>query len=158
MTGFDEGRPLYIREQNAEMNLANFMRDKLYSSLATLKIGCDIMLKDEKVGVDSITGHGGLFKTKGVAQSILAAALNAPVSVMETAGEGGAWGMAILASYVVDKAEGETLDKYLSDKVFAGMSAETIAPDAEDVKGFDEYIDAYKKALAVEKAAISSTR
>ena len=158
VTGFDEGRPLYIREQNAEMNLANFMRDKLYSSLATLKIGCDIMLKDEKVGVDSITGHGGLFKTKGVAQSILASALNAPVSVMETAGEGGAWGMAILASYVVDKAEGETLDKYLSDKVFAGMSAETISPDAEDVKGFDEYIDAYKKALAVEKAAISSTK
>lgn len=158
VTAFDEGRPLFVREQNAKMNLANFMRTNLYASLATLKLGCDIMLKQEGVKVDSITGHGGLFKTKGVGQSILAAALNAPVSVMETAGEGGAWGMAVLASYMIQKKDGEDLAAYLSDKVFVGMKSETIAPDSEDVKGFDEYIESYKKALEVEAAAIKNTK
>ena len=158
VTKFDEGRPLFVREQNAKMNLANFMRSNLYASLATLKIGCDIMFKEEGVKVDSITGHGGLFKTKGVGQSILAAALNAPVSVMETAGEGGAWGMAVLASYMVQKQAGETLDAYLTNRVFTGMKKETIAPDAADVKGFDEYIEAYKKAIEVERAAVKAVK
>ena len=158
VTGLDEGRPLYVREQNANMNLANFMRTHLYSSLSTLKLGCDIMFKEEGVKVDSITGHGGLFKTKGVGQKILAAALNAPVSVMETAGEGGAWGMAILASYRADHAAGESLADYLDSKVFVGMEKETVAPDAADVKGFDEFIESYKKALAVERSAIEAVR
>lgn len=158
VTKFDEGRPLFVREQNASMSLANFMRTHLYASLATLKLGCDIMLKEEGVKVDSITGHGGLFKTKGVGQSILAAALNAPVSVMETAGEGGAWGMAVLASYMVQKEAGETLSDYLENKVFTGMNKETIAPNAEDAKGFDEYIESYKKAIEVERAAIKAVR
>ena len=134
------------------------MRSNLYASLATLKIGCDIMFKEEGVKVDSITGHGGLFKTKGVGQSVLAAALNAPVSVMETAGEGGAWGMAVLASYMVQKENGETLADYLQNKVFADMKAETLSPEPSFVKGFDEYIESYKKALAVEEAAIKNTK
>ncbi|MBO7334260.1 MAG: ATPase, partial [Lachnospiraceae bacterium] len=150
--------PLFVREQNANMNLANFMRTHLYASLATLKIGCDIMLKQEGVKVDSLTGHGGLFKTKGVGQSILAAALNASVSVMETAGEGGAWGMALLAAYMVQKKDNETLPEYLSNKVFKDMKAETMAPDAADVKGFDEFIEKYKNALSVEATAVQNTR
>lgn len=158
VTKFDEGRPLFVREQNAKMNLANFMRSNLFASLSTLKIGCDILFKEEGVKVDSITGHGGLFKTKGVGQSILAAALNAPVSVMETAGEGGAWGMAVLANFMVQKQAGETLDAYLTNRVFTGMKEETIAPDAADVKGFDEYIEAYKKAIEVERAAVKAVK
>ncbi len=158
VTKFDEGRPLFVREQNAKMNLANFMRTHLYASLATLKMGCDIMFKEEGVKVDSITGHGGLFKTKGVGQSILAAALNAPVSVMETAGEGGAWGMAVLANYMVQKETSEDLASYLTNKVFVGMNASTIEPNADDVKGFDEYAEKYKKALEVERAAVNFTK
>lgn len=158
VTNLDEGRPLFIREQNAKMNLANFMRTHLYSSLATLKLGCDIMLKEEGVKVDSITGHGGLFKTKGVGQSILAAALNAPVSVMETAGEGGAWGMAVLASYMVKKEANESLADYLENKVFTGMKKETIAPNKADADGFDEFIVKYRSALEVEKAAIKNVK
>lgn len=156
VTGFDEGRPLFVRKQNAKLNLANFMRTNLYASLATLKLGCDIMFKEEGVKVDSITGHGGLFKTKGVGQSILAAALNAPVSVMETAGEGGAWGMAILANFAASKENGETLPDYLEKKVFVGMNKETITPNADDVAGFDEYLKEYKNGLAIERAAIES--
>ena len=156
--GLDEGRPMIARRPDAKMNLANFMRSHLYASLATLKLGCDIMLKEEGVKVDSITGHGGLFKTKGVGQSILAAALNAPVSVMETAGEGGAWGMAVLASYMVQKADGESLSDYLENKVFTGMKKETIAPDQADAKGFDEYLESYKKAIEVERAAIKAVK
>lgn len=158
VTAFDEGRPLFVREQNAKLSLANFMRTHLYASLSTLKLGCDIMLKEEGVRVDSIMGHGGLFKTKDVGQSILAAALNAPVSVMETAGEGGAWGMAILASYMIAKSQGETLDAYLSDKVFCGMSKYTLSPSPDDVRGFDEYLEKYKKALAVERAAVENVK
>ncbi len=158
VTKFDEGRPLFVREQNAKMNLANFMRSNLYASLATLKLGCDIMLKEEGVKVDSITGHGGLFKTKGVGQAVLAAALNAPVSVMETAGEGGAWGMAVLANFMVQKEEGETLSDYLTNKVFVGMKKETLDPNPEDVKGFDEYIVSYRKALEVERAAVKNVK
>ena len=145
--GLNEGRPMFARKPAAKMNLANFMRSHLYASLATLKVGCDILFKEENVKCDTIYGHGGLFKTKGVGQSILAAAMNAPVAVMETAGEGGPWGMAILAAYMVNKAEGETLDKYLSDKVFHGEKGSVVEPDAADVAGFDAYIEEYKKAI-----------
>ena len=140
ITGFEEGRPLFVRKPDSNFNLANFMRVHLYTALGALKTGLDILMKEEDVKVDKMLGHGGLFKTEGVGQKIMAAAVNAPVSVMKTAGEGGAWGMAILAAYMLDKAEDETLDTYLSDKVFAGEEGTTIAPDEKDVEGCVELI------------------
>ncbi len=151
-----EGRPLLVRKPDANFTLPNFMRTHLYSSLATLKIGCDILFKQEKVKVDTLYGHGGLFKTRGVGQSILAAAMDAPVAVMETAGEGGPWGMAILAAYMVNKEEKEAFDDYLDDKVFAGQNGTVMQPDPEDVKGFDAYVKSYKAALEAEKAAVEA--
>ena len=156
ITHMDEGRPLFVRNTNSKFSLANFMRTHLYTSLGALKIGLDILLKEEGVKVDSITGHGGLFKTKGVGQRFLAAAMDAPITVMDTAGEGGAWGMALLASYMIHKGEGETLDDYLNNRVFAGQSGSTMEPDKNDVKGFDEFIERYKAGLAVERAAVDS--
>lgn len=156
VTGFEEGRPVFARAVNSHFNLANFMRTHLYSSLGALKCGLDILFKSEDVGVDKIYGHGGLFKTPGVGQSILAAAMDAPVTVMETAGEGGAWGIALLASYMIHKADGETLDVYLNDKVFAGQEGTTMAPDAADVAGFEVFIQSYKAALPMEKAAVET--
>ncbi len=154
--GLNEGRPMFVRKPDAKLTLANFMRTHLYASLATLKIGCDILFKEEKVKVDTLYGHGGLFKTKGVGQSILAAAMDAPVAVMETAGEGGPWGMAVLAAYMVNRADGEALDVYLNKKVFAGQQGSVMQPDAADVKGFDEYIESYRAAIAAEQAAITA--
>ncbi|MCD8012487.1 MAG: FGGY-family carbohydrate kinase [Lachnospiraceae bacterium] len=156
VTGLNEGRPLMMRTPDAKFSLANFMRANLYASLATLKIGLDLLLKNEDVQVDRIMGHGGLFKTKGVGQSILAAAMNSPVSVMETAGEGGPWGMAILASYLVHKNEGESLDGFLNKSVFADAESVEMKPDAADVAGFDAYIESYKAGIAVEKAAVEA--
>lgn len=154
VTGFTEGRPLFVRTPESRFDLANFMRANLFSALATLKVGLDIMLKEEGVQVDRIFGHGGLFKTKGVGQKIMAAAMNAPVSVMETAGEGGAWGIAVLASYMLHRESGETLDDYLRDKVFAGQTGEEVQPDQADVEGFDVFIERYKKGLPIERAAV----
>ena len=158
ITGFDEGRPLFARRPDAKFTLANFMRSHLYSSLATLKIGMDILFKQEHVELDELMGHGGLFKTKGVGQSIMAAAANVPVTCMETAGEGGAWGIALLAAYRKDRKEGETLDTYLSDRVFAGQKGSTLAPDPADAAGFDEFIKAYQAGLPMEKAAVETMR
>ncbi len=158
ITNFEEGRPLVVRTPESKFNLANFIRVNLMTALSTLKIGCDILLKEEKVGLDKIYGHGGLFKTKGVGQGILAAAMNAPVTVMETAGEGGAWGIAVLASYMINKEDGETLDDYLNNKVFAGQEGETMNPDPEDVKGFDVFIERYTKGLPIERAAVGSLK
>ena len=155
ITGFEEGRPLFVRTPDAKFNLANFMRVNLFTALGALKTGCDILLKQEKVKVDNITGHGGLFKTKGVGQSILAAAMNAPVSVMETAGEGGAWGIALLASYMVNK-NGKTLDEFLNDSVFAGETGTKMDPKPEDVAGFDAFAERYLKGLPIERAAVES--
>lgn len=158
ITGFEEGRPLFVRTPDSKFNLANFMRVNLFASLGVLKTGMDILLKEEGVELDEILGHGGLFKTKGVGQSILAAALDTPVSVMETAGEGGAWGIAVLASYMVNKAEGETLDAYLADKVFAGQAGNRIDPDPEDVAGFDAFSKRYLAGLSIERAAVDSLK
>lgn len=158
ITGFDEGRPLFVRAQNCKFNLANFMRTHLYTSLGALKVGLDILTKEEGVKIDRMFGHGGLYKTKGVGQRITAAAMNTPISVMETAGEGGAWGMALLASYMLNKTEGETLDSYLNDHVFAGQSGSRMEPEAEDVKGFDAFIEQYKASLAVERAAVETMK
>ena len=154
ITGFEEGRPMFVRTPDSKFNLANFMRANLYTSLGALKVGLDILLKEEGVAVDRITGHGGLFKTKGVGQKILAGAMDATVSVMKTAGEGGAWGIALLASYMIQKEEGESLADYLQNKVFGGDEGEKMDPDPEDVKGFDEFIKRYKAGFPIERAAI----
>ena len=156
--GFNEGRPLFARTPNARFSLANFMRANLFSSLATLKIGMDILFKEENVKVSRLMGHGGLFKTKGVGQSILAAAANAPVTVMDTAGEGGAWGIAVLANYMVSKEQEESLADYLNNKVFAGETGTTLEPDPKDVAGFDAFIETYKAGLPIERAAVESMK
>ena len=157
ITGFEEGRPLFVRTPDSNFNLANFMRVHLFTALGALKTGCDILLKKEQVKVDNITGHGGLFKTKGVGQSILAAAMNAPVSVMETAGEGGAWGIALLASYMINK-NGRTLAEFLDADVFAGEKGTQMSPDEADVAGFDKFIERYTNGLAIERAAVDSLK
>lgn len=156
VTGFEEGRPLFVRTPDAKFNLANFMRVNLFTALGAIKIGMDILFKQENVTLDELLGHGGLFKTEGVGQKIVAAAVNVPVSVMKTAGEGGAWGIAVLANYMVKKGADETLSDYLSHKVFAGEESVRMAPDASDVAGFETFIERYKKGLAIERAAIDS--
>lgn len=154
VTGLAEGRPLFVRSVGDRFNLANLMRAHLHASVAVLKIGNDILFNEEKVKVDRITGHGGLFKTKGVGQTILAAAINSPISVMETAGEGGAWGMALLASFLVNNSGERTLADYLETEVFAGDAGVKITPSAEDVEGFNRYIKNYIECLPIEKAAV----
>ena len=154
MLELDEGRPLLMRLPDARFNLANFMRANLYAALGALKVGMDILMKDEGVKVDQIQGHGGLFKTKGVGQRMMAACMNAPVTVMETAGEGGAWGIALLAAYMERKSEGETLAEYLNEKVFSGQQGSTMDPVAEDVDGFEKYMVRFKSGLNVERAAV----
>lgn len=158
ITELDEGRPLFMRTADSRFTLANFMRAHLYAALATLKIGMDILIHEENVKIDQIFGHGGLFKTKGVGQRMMAAALQTPVSVMETAGEGGAWGIALLAAYRTNRAVGETLEDYLSNRVFAGKACETLWPDAADVAGFGRYMQGYTACIPVEKAAVQCFR
>ncbi len=154
ITGVDEGRPLFARSPESKFNLANFMRVNLYTALGAIKVGMDLLLKEEDVAIDSILGHGGLFKTKGVGQRILAAAINAPVSVMETAGEGGPWGVALLAAYMKNKADGESLEDYLAKKVFAGNAGSRMEPNPKDVEGYEVFTQRYKKGIEIEKAAL----
>ena len=156
VTGFDEGAPLFVRKAEDTFNLANFMRAHLYSSLAALKAGLDLLFKEEAVKVDEMFGHGGLFKTRGVGQSIAAAAINSSVSVMETAGEGGAWGIALLAAYMKNKEENETLEAYLNNKIFAGQAGSKLEPKAEDVAGFEKFMKRYMAGLSIEHAAVDS--
>lgn len=158
ITHFEEGRPLFVRSSDSKFNLANFMRVNLFTCLGALKTGLDILLQKEGVKLDVILGHGGYFKTKVVGQKIMAAAINAPVTVMETAGEGGAWGIALLASYMLNKAETESLENYLNNKVFNGQKGETIEPDAKDVEGFNEFMKRYTKGLPIERAAVDFLR
>ena len=153
VTHLDEGRPLVVRSATSKFNLANFLRAQLYATMSTLKIGMDI-LAEEGVAIDSLTGHGGLFKTPVVGQKYMAAACKAPVTVMETAGEGGPYGMALLAAFLKD--ESEKLEDFLSEKVFKGAKSVTLAPDAADVEGFDRYLARFKSGLAVEKAAVEN--
>ena len=154
VTGLAEGRPLFVRSANDKFNLANFMRSHLYASVGVLKIGNDILFNEEKIKVDRITGHGGLFKTKGVGQRILAAAINSPISVMETAGEGGAWGIALLGSYLVNNEKKQSLADFLDEKVFVGDDGIEVSPTAENVAGFNTYIENYKAGLPIEEAAV----
>ena len=156
MTGFEEGRPLFVRSPESKFTLANFMRTNLYTCLGAMRVGLNILIDQEHVKIDRLLGHGGLFKTKGVGQQILADAVNAPVSVMSTAGEGGAWGIALLAAYLVDKKDGETLDEFLDNCVFAGNEGSTLDPEPEGVKGFNEFMDRYLKGLPIERAAVES--
>ncbi len=158
ITHLEEGRPLFVRTPESRFTFSNFMRAHLFSALGALKIGLDILFEQEQVKTDQILGHGGFFKTKEVGQKIMAAAMNVPVSVMETAGEGGAWGIALLASYMLNKAKDESLEAYLSSKVFAGENATTIAPDQGDVNGFMAFMERYKKGLIIERAAVDALR
>ncbi|WP_044481402.1 xylulokinase [Paenibacillus antibioticophila] len=154
ITGMEKGRPLFVRSPESRFNLANFMRIHLFSAFAALKLGMDILTKREHVAIDSILAHGGLFKTPVVGQRIVAAALNVPVSVMDTAGEGGAWGMAILASYMTNKDTQEPLDRFLAEQVFKNAQGQEIKPDLSDVNGFDVFMERYSKGLPIEQAAI----
>jgi sugar (pentulose or hexulose) kinase len=157
LTHLEEGRPLFVRTPESKFTLANFMRAHLFASLGALKTGLGIFEK-EKVKIDQVLGHGGFFKTPEVGQRMMAAAMNVPVSVMETAGEGGAWGIALLAAYMLNKSSGEPLEAYLSNKVFAGEKGSTIAPDAKDVEGFAAFMERYKKGLVIERAAVEGLR
>lgn len=156
ITHFTEGRPLFVREQNCRFDLANFMRTHLYTSLGAIKAGNDLLLQEEGVKVDVIWGHGGLFKTEGVGQKMLAAALNTPVSVMKTAGEGGAWGIAVLAAYMLLKDPEETLSAYLENKVFKTSESVTMEPDPEDTAGFERFMKRYMAGLAIQRAAVET--
>lgn len=151
VTHLDEGRPLVLRRPDSRFTLANFLRAQLYSTMATLKIGMDL-LASEQVAIDSLTGHGGLFKTPGVGQKYMAAACGAPVTVMESAGEGGPYGMALLAAFVL-QGGGETLENFLARHVFADAVRTTLQPDPADVEGFRTFLDQYKACLRVEQAA-----
>ena len=153
VTHMDAGRPMVIRKPDSKFTLANFFRAQLYSTMSTLKIGMDI-LAGEQVAIDSLTGHGGLFKTPVVGQKYMAAACNAPVTCMETAGEGGPYGMALLAAYMLRKASGESLEDYLNAHVFANAKGTTLAPQQADVDGFNAYITRYKAMLDVERKAV----
>ena len=155
ITGLHEGRPLFTRTPDSQFTLANFMRAHLFASLATLRIGMEVLLKTEGVQLDSMFAHGGLFKTRGVAQRFLAAALDTPVSVGDIAGEGGAWGIALLAAFARDKEAGQALDAYLAERVFAGAALESIDPDPTDVAGFDAYVQRFTAGLPIEQAAVA---
>jgi sugar (pentulose or hexulose) kinase len=156
ITHFEQGRPLFTRSSNSRFNLANFMRANLFSALGALKTGMDILMGNEAVKVDEILGHGGFFKTREAGQRIMAAALNVPVSVMETAGEGGAWGIALLASYMACREKDEPLEDFLKHKVFTGRQVSTVAPDPSDAEGFNEFMKRYTRGLAIERAAVES--
>lgn len=154
ITKMEEGRPLFVRTPDASFTLANLMRTHLYSALGALKIGMRILTEEEHVELDNLLGHGGLFKTEGVGQRIMAAAMNVPVSIMETAGEGGPWGMALLASYMVRKGDNDSLGSYLKKNVFSDNKGSRMEPVEEDVKGFDAFIERYQAGLTVEREAV----
>jgi len=156
MTGFHEGRPLFVRTPDSRFSVENFMRSLLLSSMASLKIGMNILTEEENVTVSKLLGHGGLFKTAVVGQKLMAGALSIPIAVMESAGEGGAWGIALLAAYAANKENGESLEDFLNKKIFADSAVSLIDPDPSDVKGFAEYLKRYSAALEVEKAAVEN--
>ncbi|HHU53930.1 MAG TPA: FGGY-family carbohydrate kinase [Clostridiaceae bacterium] len=162
ITGFEEGRPLVVRTPDANFNLANFMRAMLNSTMATLRIGMDILTEEEDVHIDKMLGHGGLFKTERVGQTLMANALKTPISVMESAGEGGAWGMALLALYLIESQSKDktvrTLEEFLEELVFSKQKSLTIEPNEEDMQGFDQFLDKYKASLSIQRAAIDALK
>ena len=160
VTGFAEGRPVFARSVNADFSFANFMRLHLYSAVSTLKVGLDILLKEEGVKVDQLYGHGGFFKTKEVGQRIMSAATGGPITVMETAGEGGARGMAVLALYL-DRLEGRTpaeypLSRFLNEELFAGQEGTTVTASEEETAGFTKFMETFKATMPIEKAAVET--
>ena len=155
ITHINEGRPLYARMPDSRFTLANLMRSHLYTSLGAVKLGMDILLKEEHMKVDRMLGHGGFFKTEGVGQRYLAAAIGAPVTVMKTAGEGGPWGMAVLAAYLADGRKSyESLEEYLEKKIFAGQEGNTVVPTEEEIRGFETFADHYRAGLELERTAV----
>jgi sugar (pentulose or hexulose) kinase len=158
ITHLEEGRPLFVRTPESRFTLANFMRVNLFSSLGALKIGMEILFEQEKVKLDQLLGHGGFFKTKEAGQRMMAAAMNVPVSVMEIVGEGGAWGIALLASYMLYKTGNQPLERYLADRVFASENGTTITPDQKDVDGFAAFMKRYIKGLVIERAAVEGLK
>ena len=155
ITGFEEGRPMFVRTPDSRFNLANFMRVNLYTALGALKTGMDILKREEGVQSDRIMGHGGLFKTKGAGQQIMADAMEIPVAVMETAGEGGAWGIALLAAFMQEK-NGRTLDQYLSEAVFQDSEISVLNPEEEGVAGYRSFMERYTKGLSIERVAVEN--
>lgn len=158
ITGFEEGRPMFLQMPDSTLSLANFMRTHIYSALATLKLGMDILMLKEQVTVDQLLGHGGFFKTEHVGQQLMADALDVPVSVMESAGEGGPWGMALLAFYMISKDENETLEDFLTVKVFSSQDIDTLQPTEDGNMQFSAFLDRYKDMLEVEKTAVKQLR
>jgi sugar (pentulose or hexulose) kinase len=158
LTGIERGRPLFARLPDSNFTLANFMRTILFSALGTLKLGMNILTEKERVRLEGLLGHGGLFKTKGVGQRLVAAALNTPVAVMESAGEGGAWGIALLAAYMLRREPGETLEAYLAHKVFAGNGGARVEPDPKDERGFAQFMKRYTAGLNIERAAVENLK
>lgn len=158
ITYLKEGRPLFVRTPESHFSLANFMRVHMFSALSTIKIGMDILSEGEQVKIDRMLGHGGFFKTREIGQKMMAAALNVPVSVMETASEGGAWGIALLAAYMMQKEKHESLEAYLQNKVFADYNGTTIIPDQKDVQGFLTFMERYRMGLDIERAAVALLR
>jgi sugar (pentulose or hexulose) kinase len=155
VTGLDQGRPLFARMPDSRFTLANFMRVLLFSTLGTLKLGMNILTEKEQVRIARLMGHGGLFKTKGVGQRLMAGALGVPVAVMDFAGEGGAWGIALLAAYMALKHEGESLETWLAQKVFTANSGVSVKPDAKDAEGFRTFMERYTAGLHIEQAAVT---
>ncbi len=156
ITGLEEGRPLFVRSPDSRFDLATFMRTHLFASLATLRIGMDVLQKEEGVRLDRMFAHGGLFRTRGVAQRFLAAAIDTPVSVGDIAGEGGAWGIAVLAAFAAGRPQGRTLADHLETTVFAGARLETVRPEPDDVAGFDAFVQRYVAGLPLQRAAVAS--
>ena len=154
ITGFEEGRPLFVRMPDSKLTAANFMRTHIYSALGTLKIGMDILIKEEGVQLENLLGHGGFFKTEHVGQQLMADAMNTSVSVMETAGEGGPWGMALLAAYLVNQQPEETLDSFLNDQIFTQQKGSTLEPDKAGVDSFERFMTRYHAALEIERTAV----
>jgi sugar (pentulose or hexulose) kinase len=157
ITGLHEGRPLFLRSPDATFDLANFMRTHLLASLATLRIGMDVLQREEQVRLDRMFAHGGLFRTKGVGQRLLAAAIDTPVVVGDVAAEGGAWGIAVLATFRTARASGQSLPDFLDLKVFAGASLDTAEPDPADVAGFETFIQRFVAALPIQRAAVENS-
>jgi len=158
ITDFEEGRPLLVRMPDSDLTASNFMRAQIYSALATLKIGMDILTEEENIQINNLLGHGGFFKTENVGQQIMADVMEIPVTVMETAGEGGPWGMALLASYSVDSKKEQSLEEYLDEEVFSSQKASTLTPEKDGVESFKMYMNRYKKMLHVERAAIDNLK
>lgn len=157
VTGLTEGRPLLARMPDSRLSLGNFMRAQIFGAMGTLKLGMDILM-DEQIRLERLVGHGGFFRTKGVGQRLMAAAMGTPVTVMETAGEGGAWGIALLSDFMAQREPGQPLETYLAKHVFAGSTSETVAPDSADQVGFRAFMERYTRGLSMERAAVEAMR